>query len=412
MLDLLKNVRVLDLTSILMGPYATQMLGDYGATIIKVEGLEGDATRKIGPWRNEGMGPVFLNANRNKRSLAIDLKAPEGRAALLRLAENVDVVVSNIRPKAMARLGVTYEALRQINPRIIYVGVVGFGSDGPYAGKPAYDDLIQGASTMAALMDQSGNDGPRYIPTAAADRIVGLFAVSAVLAALHNRSVTGTGTSLEIPMFETMVSFVMGDHMGGRTFEPPLDGGGYQRQLSLHRRPQRTSDGYICALIYSDQQWKSFARLIGKAEEFDQDPRYASISSRAANIDYIYAKLNAEFLKRTTAEWLRLLEEADIPVLPMHDLVSIFDDPHLKATNFFRRVDHPSEGTLHSVRFPVKAQSVPLEDLPVPAHGAHSVEILQDAGFTDVEIDALVGSGVVLSHSGGSRTRAVGGCER
>lgn len=399
MLDLLKDVRVLDLTSVLMGPYATQILGDYGADIIKVEGPDGDATRKIGPWRNEGMGPVFLNANRNKRSLAIDLKAPEGRAALLRLASSVDVVICNIRPKAMARLGLTYEALREINPGIIYVGVVGFGSDGPYSGKPAYDDLIQGASTMAALMEMSGNDGPRYIPSAAADRIVGLFAVSAVLAGLHHRSVTGMGRALEVPMFETMVSFVMGDHMGGRTFDPPLDDGGYQRQLSIHRRPQKTSDGYICALIYSDKQWEAFARLTGTLEEFTRDHRYASISSRATNIDYIYSKLNAEFLKRTTAEWHRLLEEADIPVLPMHDLASIFDDPHLHAKNFFEHVDHPSEGPIRSIRFPVEGGSAPMEDRPVPAQGQHSVEILHDAGFTNAEIDALVSIGVVLTPS-------------
>lgn len=409
MLDLLKGLRVLDLTSILMGPYATQILGDYGADIIKIEGPDGDATRKIGPGRNEGMGPVFLNANRNKRSLAIDLKAPEGRAALLRLASGVDVVICNIRPKAMARLGLTYETLREINPGIIYVGVVGFGSEGPYSGKPAYDDLIQGASTMAALMEMSGSDGPRYIPSAAADRIVGLFAVSAVLAALHHRTVTGMGRALEVPMFETMVSFVMSDHMGGRTFDPPLDEGGYQRQLSMHRRPQKTKDGYICALIYSDKQWEAFARLTGTPEEFTRDHRYASISSRATNIDYIYSKLNAEFLKRTTAEWHRLLEEADIPVLPMHDLSSIFSDPHLQATGFFRDVDHPSEGRIRSIRFPVEGGAPPAADRPVPLQGEHSLEILREAGFTGAEIDALVGTGIVRTFPGAADRQAASG---
>jgi crotonobetainyl-CoA:carnitine CoA-transferase CaiB-like acyl-CoA transferase len=409
MLDLLKGVRVLDLTSILMGPYATQILGDYGADVIKVEAPGGDATRKIGPVRHEGMGPVFLNANRNKRSLAIDLKAPEGRAVLLRLAADIDVVICNIRPKAMARLGLTYEVFREINPRIIYASVVGFGSDGPYSGKPAYDDLIQGASTMAALMQMAGNDGPRYVPTAAADRIVGLFAVSAILAALHHRAVTGVGLSLEVPMFETMVSFVMGDHMGGQTFDPPLDEGGYKRQLSIHRRPQKTRDGYICALIYSDKQWEAFARLTGNSEKFGQDQRYASISSRASNIDYIYSELNAEFLKKTTAEWYRLLEAADIPVLPMHDLTSIYDDPHLHARDFFRLVEHPSEGPIRTIRFPVECGPHPTEDRPVPLHGEHSLEILREAAFTQAEIEALFASGIVSTPSAPVNGQAAGG---
>ncbi|MGY3345323.1 crotonobetainyl-CoA:carnitine CoA-transferase CaiB-like acyl-CoA transferase [Bradyrhizobium sp. USDA 4459] len=235
----LKGIKVVDMTTVLMGPYATQMLGDYGADVIKVESLDGDVTRLIGPMRHTGMGPVFLNTNRSKRSICLDLKKPAGRDAVLRLLKDADVLVYNVRPQAMARLQLGYDVVSAINPRLVYAGVFGFGQDGPYAAKPAYDDLIQGATALPALMAQTGDGVPRYVPNALVDRIVGLTAVGAICASLVHRDRTGRGQRVDIPMFETMAGFVMGDHMGGLTYEPPLDKGGYARHLSRDRRPTR-----------------------------------------------------------------------------------------------------------------------------------------------------------------------------
>src|SRR5438477_257113 len=223
----LKGVKVIDMTTVLMGPYATQMLGDYGADVIKVESLDGDVTRQIGPTRRPLMGPLFINTNRSKRSICLDLKKPAGREALLRLIKSADVLVYNVRPQAMARLNLGYDVVSKINPRLIYAGVFGFGQDGPYAAKPAYDDLIQGATALPALMAQTADGVPRYVPNALVDRIVGLTAVGAICASLVDRDRTGRGQRVDIPMFETMAGFVMGDHMGGLTYEPPLDKGGY-----------------------------------------------------------------------------------------------------------------------------------------------------------------------------------------
>lgn len=393
MMGMLQGVKILDLTSVLMGPYASQTLGDYGADIIKVEAPGGDITRQIGPVRNDGMGPVFLNANRNKRSIALDLKHPKGREALLRLARTADVVLYNIRPQAMERLGLGYAAFQAENPGIIYAGVFGFSQDGPYARKPAYDDLIQGASTIASLMTASGSDRPRYVPNAMADRTVGLFAVTGILAALHQRTRTGEGTRLDFPMFETMVSFIMSDHMGGQTFDPPLDKGGYGRQLSPYRRPFQTSDGYICTLIYTDKQWQSYARATGQEAAMSADPRLQSMGSRLKDIDAIYAELEAQFLERSTAEWTQLLTDADIPTLPMHSLETIFDDEHLAAVDFFPVIDHPTEGKLRTIRFPVNSSNADLPDQPAPTYGQHSVEILREAGYSDAAIAELTAEG-------------------
>ena len=228
----LEGIKVIDMTTVLMGPYATQMLGDYGADVIKVESLEGDVTRLIGPTRHPGMGPVFLNTNRSKRIIALDLKKPAGRDAVLRLIESADVLIYNVRPQAMARLQLGYDVVSKINPRLIYAGVFGFGQDGPYAAKPAYDDLIQGGRGCRASDGAIGDGTPRYVPNALVDRIVGPHAVGAICASLVHRDRSGRGQRVDIPMFETMAGFVMGDHMGGLTYEPPLDKGGYARHLS------------------------------------------------------------------------------------------------------------------------------------------------------------------------------------
>jgi crotonobetainyl-CoA:carnitine CoA-transferase CaiB-like acyl-CoA transferase len=390
----LEGVRIIDMTTVLMGPYATQMLGDYGADVIKVETPDGDVTRLIGPTRHPGMGPVFLNTNRSKRSICLDLKKPAGRDALLRLIASADVLIYNVRPQAMERLQLGYDVVRKINPRLIYAGVFGFGQDGPYAAKPAYDDLIQGGSALAHLMAIGGDGTPRYVPNALVDRIVGTHAVGAVLASLVHRERSGQGQRVDIPMLETMAGFVMGDHMGGLTYEPPLDKGGYARHLSPDRRPYQTSDGYICVIVYNDKQWENFFKATGR-DDLRADPKFASFAGRAQNIDVVYAELARMLKQRTTAEWTDLLDKADIPTLPMHSLESILTDPHLAATDFFPVVEHPTEGAIRSMRVSATWSDTPAEPARLaPRLGEHSEQILQEAGFSHEEIATLLRDGV------------------
>jgi crotonobetainyl-CoA:carnitine CoA-transferase CaiB-like acyl-CoA transferase len=391
----LDGVKVIDMTSVLMGPYATQMLGDYGADVIKVESPDGDVTRQIGPTRNPGMGPVFLNTNRSKRSICLDLKKPAGRDALLRLIATADVLVYNVRPAAMQRLNLGYELLAELNPKLIYAGVFGFGQDGPYAAKPAYDDLIQGATALPSLMARTGDGTPRYVPNALVDRIVGLTAVGAITASLVHRGKSGRGQRVDIPMFETMASFVMGDHLGGLTYVPPLDKGGYARHLSRDRRPYQTADGYICVIVYNDKQWNSFFAATGR-DDLRADPRFATFAGRAVNIDFVYAELARIFLTRTTAEWARLLDDADVPSLPMHDLESMLDDPHLVATNMFPVVDHPTEGAIRNMKVSATwSETTVAPSRLAPQLGQHSAEILREAGMTADDIRALARDGVI-----------------
>jgi crotonobetainyl-CoA:carnitine CoA-transferase CaiB-like acyl-CoA transferase len=390
----LEGIKVIDMTTVLMGPYATQMLGDYGADVIKVESPDGDITRHIGPTRHPGMGPVFLNTNRSKRSIALDLKKPAGRDAVLRLIETADVLMYNVRPQAMARLQLGYDVISELNPRLIYAGVFGFGQDGPYAAKPAYDDLIQGGSALAHLMAIGGDGTPRYVPNALVDRIVGTHAVGAILASLVHRERTGRGQRVDIPMLETMTSFVMGDHMGGLTYEPPLDKGGYARHLSPDRRPYKTSDGYICVIVYNDKQWASFFEATGR-DDLRTNPKFATFAARAQNIDVVYAELARMLLERTTAEWAELLDKADIPTLPMHNLESILSDPHLQATNFFPVVEHPTEGAIRSMRVPATFMDTPVKpERLAPRLSEHAAEVLREAGFSADEIAALIRDGV------------------
>jgi crotonobetainyl-CoA:carnitine CoA-transferase CaiB-like acyl-CoA transferase len=390
----LQGVKIIDLTTVLMGPYATQMLGDYGADVIKIETLDGDVTRQIGPTRHPGMGPVFLNTNRSKRSICLDLKKDAGRDALLRLIASSDVLVYNVRPQAMERLRLGYGVVANINPRVIYAGVFGFGQDGPYAAKPAYDDLIQGATALPALMAQTGDGIPRYVPNALVDRIVGLTAVGAICASLVHRERTGRGQRVDIPMFETMAGFVMGDHMGGLTYEPPLDQGGYARHLSRDRRPYKTSDGFICVIVYNDKQWENFFKATGR-NDLRSDPKFATFAGRAVNIDTVYAELARIFETRTTAEWIGLLTKADVPVMPMHDLESILRDPHLVETNFFPVVDHPSEGRIRSMKVSASFSETMAEPTRLaPKLGEQSEDVLREVGFSPDEIAAMARDGV------------------
>ncbi|MEE8247775.1 MAG: CoA transferase, partial [Alphaproteobacteria bacterium] len=261
----LEGIRVLDLTAYLLGPFGTQILGDLGAEVIKVEPPEGDIMRRLGPSRHDGMAAVFLNLNRNKRSIVLDLKRAAGREALLRLAVGADVFIHNMRPKAIAALDLGYAAVSAANPKIVYCGTYGYRHDGPYGDKPAFDDMIQGASGMAALVGRQSGE-PGYVPTAFIDKTVGMAAAYAILAALFYRERSGEGQELEVPMLETMVQFIMVEHLYGLTFEPPLGGAGYPRMLAPQRRPYRTRDGHICILPYTDRQWRRFLELAGRPE--------------------------------------------------------------------------------------------------------------------------------------------------
>ena len=373
-----------------MGPYATQILADLGADVIKVEPPEGDILRDVGPMRNPGMGHIYLHVNRNKRSVVLDLKQPAGRDAALRLAEKSDVLVFNVRPKAMARLGLSYEDVKKVNPKIIYAAAVGYGEGGPYSGKSAYDDLIQGAAAVPALTQMSGADLPRYAPVTLADRSVGLNVAIAINAALYYREKTGRGQSIEVPMFESLVQFVMGDHLGGLSFDPPIGEAGYKRLIAKHRRPYATNDGYVCVLIYNDKQWQSFFDLIGKPELKD-DPRFRNHTERGVNIAEIYAYVADIMQTRSTADWLQALDAADIPVMPMHTPSSLVTDPHLEASGFFQLVEHPTEGMLRMMKPTLSWSEGPLtiRSLP-PSLGQHSAEILREAGYSDEDITEMV----------------------
>jgi crotonobetainyl-CoA:carnitine CoA-transferase CaiB-like acyl-CoA transferase len=399
----LTGVRVIDLTTVLMGPFTTQMLGDMGADVVKVESVQGDPVRRVGPARHPGMGAIFLQGNRSKRSLVLDLKQPEGRNAVLRLAAGADVLVYNIRPQAMARLGLTYEQVSAANPRIVYAGMFGYDQRGPYAARPAYDDLIQSLVALPTLAVMAGGDRPRYVPLAIADRYVAAIGVGTILGALLHRAKSGRGQRVDIPMFETMAQMVLGDHMGGRTFEPPLGPPGYKRSLSPERVPYRTRDGYISVLAYNDKQWRSFFAAIGRPELPDADPRFADVGSRTVHIDALYALIAEVFSARTTAEWLVILDRADIPAMPLHTLDTLIDDPHLAAVGLIQTTEHPSEGPIRSTGVPTnwsETQAAP--GRPAPRLGEHSVEVLREAGYTGAEIDRLLAGGVTADGNTGA----------
>ncbi|WP_067899275.1 CaiB/BaiF CoA transferase family protein [Actinomadura chibensis] len=395
----LTGLRVVDLSTTFMGPYCTTLLAQWGADVVKVEAPEGDVLRYVGDARAPGMGPIFLNANRGKRSVAIDLKDDGARGVLTRLVETADVLVHNLRPRAAARLGITPERMLALNGRLVYCAFRGFGSGGPYENRPAYDDVIQGASGMAAVQAVDGSR-PAYWRSAAADKTMGILGAAAVLAAVQGRAVTGRGRAIEVPMFESMASFMLLEQQGGWIFDPPDGPIGYPRTESPYRKPFRTKDGYLAVMVYTDEQWRSFFTAIGEPELAD-DPRYRTIGTRTENVDELYSLMDEHLTRRTTAEWQEAFERADIPSSKVNTIRDLFEDEHLAATGFFERVDHPSVGRLRMARSPVdmgdRATAAPR--LP-PRLGEHSVEIAREAGCDDAAIAALLGRGALVTPQG------------
>jgi crotonobetainyl-CoA:carnitine CoA-transferase CaiB-like acyl-CoA transferase len=385
----LAGVRVIDLTSALLGPLATQILGDMGADVIKVEPPEGDPIRALGPSRHPGMGAYFLNINRNKKSIALDLKRPAPRAALLKLVETADVFVHNMRLAAAERLGLDYRAVAQRNPRIVYAAATGFRKDGKYRDRPSFDDVIQGESGLAALNGGVGGE-PRYVPMAVSDKICGYVLASAIGMALFHRERSGEGQEVHVPMLETMAAFNLADHLWHGALAEPEKGIGYPRMLTPHRRPFPTKDGHICILATTDAQSRHLFEAIDHPELAD-DERFSTLDRRTENIGKLYEIVIEAMRLRTTAEWRDRLDQFDVPNGVVTGIEGLLTDPYLVDTDFFEQVEHPSEGKMLTMAIPVALSGSPGDNfrLPPPRLGQHTRSVLSELGLSEAEIDEI-----------------------
>jgi crotonobetainyl-CoA:carnitine CoA-transferase CaiB-like acyl-CoA transferase len=383
----LEGIRIVDLTSVVMGPFASQILGDLGADVIKVESPEGDSTRNTGPAAEPGMAAIFLGANRNKRSVVLDLKQAGAREALQKIIATADVFMHSIRPQKLGALGLDPDTLLKKHPRLIFAGLHGFGADGPYGGLPAYDDVIQGMSGLAALTQMQTGE-PRYFPTIAADKTSGLYAVIGILAAIAKRERSGHGGFVEIPMFESMVAFSLVEHLYGRHFDPPRSEPGYPRVLVEWRRPFKTADGYICMLPYTNAHWKNFFAETG-SPELATDQRFATIAARTKNIAELYAFAGARIAERTSTAWTAICKRLEIPATPVKSLNEIIDDEHLRAMGFFVTLEDEKMGRVLFPSLPIRFDG---EAAPIvmPARlGEHTREVLREAGLDEAAIERL-----------------------
>jgi crotonobetainyl-CoA:carnitine CoA-transferase CaiB-like acyl-CoA transferase len=394
----LHGYRIVDMTGVIAGPYATQILGDLGADVIKVEGKDGDLMRGAGPFRHhQDMATLYTSINRNKRSIALDLKQPSAKRAMHALVASADAFVTNVRPQGMARLGLDYEALRSVAPKIVYVHLVGFGSGGAYAGRQAYDDLVQAASGMADLLPKTERtDAPRFLPSLFADKVTGLHLVYALIAALLHRERTGEGQHVEVPMLEAVASFNLVEHLYGHLHVPPTGQWGYTRVLTQNRRPFQTKDAYLAIMPYTDQHWPKFFELAGVPELWERW-RNASLADRTRHIDELYALIGQVTQSRTTAEWMELLDRHDIPCMRVNRLEDLESDPHLRSVGFFEPQDHPEEGRYLALKHPVRfsKNATPLRR-HAPRLGADGPELLSEVGLLQSEIDGMLAEGALV----------------
>lgn len=386
----LAGVRIADLTTIVMGPMATRGLADLGADVIKVEAPEGDFMRDFEPKRSPGMSAFSMALNRNKRSVALDLKSEAGREAMLDLVATCDVFVTNLRPRALTRLRLTDDDLRARRPDLVYCSATGFGSNGPYADKAAYDDVIQAASGMASMFSWIGGE-PAYVPSIVADKVAALHITHAVLAALVGRAATGDGDFIEVPMAETLAAFNLVEHLSGHAFEPPIGEFSYLRLRTEHRRPRRSADGWVCLLPYSDQNWQDFFRLANRPDLAD-DERFATVNVRIDNVNALYGYMDEIVACRTTAEWMELCDSCSIPAVPIVELEHLRADPHFDAVGLFVDHEHPTEGHYRIVRDPLMFRSgSPGLFRHAPKVGQHTDEVLRELGYDDNRISIIIG---------------------
>lgn len=385
----LAGIRIADLTNVIMGPLGTRMLGDMGADVIRVEAPGGDIIRDYPPARNPKMSAMSINVNRNKRSMVLDLKSDEGRAAILDLVETCDVFVTNMRIAALERLGLGEEAIRERRPDIVFCVANGYGSNGPKADHAAYDDVIQAASGFASTFEWFGGP-PQLVPSILADKVCGVHLAFAIASALHGRAVTGIGPTVEVPMAETMTAFNLVEHLGGQTFEPHHGDFSYGRIRTPNRRPRQTTDGWIVVLPYSSANWEAFWTFGGRPE-FIGDPRFATAAQRVDHADELYGLLDEVVVQKSTADWLDFCIENSIPASEVADLAKMYDDEHLAAVGFFQEGEHPTEGPYRWVRDPIRfnGQNSPLRR-PAPGLGENTAELLGELGWADDEIARML----------------------
>jgi len=394
MFNILNGIRVIDITTVVLGPFATQILGDFGAEVIKVENLNGDMMRAVRPGKSDEMGAGFINCNRNKDSIAIDLKTVKGKEILYRLVKKADVVVHNMRNKTAVNLGISYEDIKEFNPKIVYCGAQGFGEQGPSADVPAYDDIIQAASGLAYLnADDSGS--PRYLPTIVADKVSGFQLAIAVLGGIVNKLRTGKGCFIESPMFEGLVAFLMAEQLAGQSYVPSTGGTGYDRLTASYRRPYPTADGYIAILPYSTKNWIEFFTMVGRPELAKLEIVTNAIK-RSENINTLYEKLNEIAPEKTTDEWCKLLHTANIPHTKVNLLDDLLENEHLQKVKLFEEYQHPSEGPMRQVRSHYSVTGVEKSaDKPAQLIGESTKDILTNLGLNNEEIQQLAAAGVI-----------------
>ena len=384
----LSGIRVIDATQAVLGPFAAQILGDMGADVIKIETPTGDNVRELGPRRTAGMGSYFMGLNRNKRSIALDLKRPAAQAAVHRLIVKADVFVHNMRIAPAKRLRLDYPTLKALHPKLIYASAGGYRKGGPRQDAPAYDDITQAESGLAALNGRLNNPkgAPSYVPTVIADKVCGMALASAVGMALFHRERTGEGQEVHVPMLETMVSFLLVEHFWNGLYGEPEKGLGFPRVLSPNQKPFATRDGHICVLCLANEQWRRLFAALDRPE-LTGDPRFATVAARTDNVIELYAILGQEFAKRTTAEWLERLTTADVPHTIVKSLEDVVRDPYLHETGFFERRAHPTEGSWIATAIPTAFEKTPgsIRREP-PKLGEHTEEVLREAGLSAAEI--------------------------